>query len=178
MATAVSPSSTSIIIDSNGDTILSLWYPRFEFEEFRTPSSLKEATPAGLSKGNGRLTVHSPNAVADSDELVNDSTPDDDAEFHYLVSSTQLRSVSPYFESIFGHGFCEFQAQSDGKYHIDAQDFYPHALRHVLNIVHNQSHEVPRKPGVYTMAHMAVIAEYYDLKKYVFSPWADVWAGP
>jgi hypothetical protein len=177
MATTVSPSSTPFIIDSNGDTILFLRYPRFEYEEFQTPSSPKEATLAGLSKGMGRLTVHSPAAVADSDIPDDDSkSPDDDAEFQYLVSSTQLRSVSPYFENIFRHGFCESEAQSDGKYHIDAQDFHPHALRHVLNIVHNQCLEVPREPDVYTMAHMAVIADYYDLKKDVFAPWGDAWA--
>jgi hypothetical protein len=186
-------STENITSDPKGDTIL-LLDSKYGIEALQMPSpQTKTSEPlaavtitAGaqatslttLEDDLNNLSLSGPTAVAPTTtDKRNYTVPGSgeviaDPESRYLVSSSRLRTASPYFESIFKLGFVESNIGEDGKYHFVAKDFHPEALTHVLNIVHFQGHKVFDEISLEMLAFMCVVVDYYDMKQAIL-PWSS-----
>jgi hypothetical protein len=79
-----------------------------------------------------------------------------------------------YFATLLTGGFFKAEKKEDGKWWIDAIDFHPDALTHVLNISHDCCQRVPLDVTVETLTHMAFIFDYYDIR-HTLMPWLHEW---
>lgn len=194
---------TTTIIDPNGDLVLVLKNPIYSFQAFQEvarpenppqnavadlylfgqslPKSIDSLEDEFNTLSLAADTVESTADVEakdqsdqDEDDQFGEQENTEDAEFHFLVSSSQLRIVSRYFDVIFKREFLESKIQEDGKYRVETQDFHPKALEHVLNVVHVQNRRVPKKLPLRMLAHICLIVDYYDMKD-AFFPWAALW---
>ena len=176
----------NVIIDPNGDAVLILRYPIYDLDFISPPA--QEDTPSTASNESS-LTVDPAHtfSIENLEDNLNDLSLDavaetadneglyhDGPEFHYLVSSGRLCVASPYFHNIFKHGFQEAIPEDDGKYYFSAEDFHPEALTHVLNLAHMQREDVPDRPTLDLLAHIAVIIDYYQLDIFL-AQWLRCW---
>jgi hypothetical protein len=191
MSNATASTATEIIIDPNGDTIIVLTYPKYNFDPFRVPPTPEElASPPTATPRASEETVASKTkdvedaldklsfedeAAEDKSKIASkDSSDDDEEEFHFIVSQRQLQITIPYFEKTYAYGFKDSKPAPDGYWYFEAQEFHPKALMHVLNIVHMQNSSVPRQISLEMFAHVAVIVDYYNIKD-AFECWVPQW---
>jgi hypothetical protein len=90
------------------------------------------------------------------------------------VSFQKLSTVSTYFATLLLSEFSGTEKKEDAKWHIDAENFHPDALMHVLNITHDCSQRVPLDVSVEILTHMAFIFDYYDIR-HTIMPWLREW---
>jgi hypothetical protein len=66
---------------------------------------------------------------------------------------------SRYFDSMFKHSFLESKPEDDGKYYIEAEEFHPEVMMHVMNVIHAQNKKVPCQLTLEMLTHLAVITD-------------------
>ncbi|KAF2000571.1 hypothetical protein P154DRAFT_491742 [Amniculicola lignicola CBS 123094] len=90
----------------------------------------------------------------------------EDEEIHYLVSSRHLMLASPWFKrTLTREEFTEaLKDPSDGRYHIQANDWDEEALLILLNIFHIRTRQVPATVSLEMLAKIAVLVDYYELE--------------
>jgi hypothetical protein len=87
-------------------------------------------------------------------------------EVQFLVSSRQLRIVSPYFDNMFKQEYTETVPDpEDDLYHIQAEGSSDKALAVVLSTVHVQMKNIPRTIFPALFANIFLIADYYQTEK-------------
>ncbi|EMD86664.1 hypothetical protein COCC4DRAFT_143682 [Bipolaris maydis ATCC 48331] len=93
-------------------------------------------------------------------------TQSEDDEIHYLVSSRHLMLASPWFRrTLTREEFVEsLKNPSDGRYHIQANDWDEEALLILLNIFHVRTRQVPATVSLEMLAKIAVLVDYYELE--------------
>ncbi|EOA85569.1 uncharacterized protein SETTUDRAFT_152159 [Exserohilum turcica Et28A] len=93
-------------------------------------------------------------------------TQSEDDEIHYLVSSRHLMLASPWFRrTLTRKEFAESSKNpSDGRYHIQANDWDEKALLILLNIFHVRTRQVPAIVSLEMLAKIAVLVDYYELE--------------
>ncbi|XP_014550188.1 hypothetical protein COCVIDRAFT_116168 [Bipolaris victoriae FI3] len=93
-------------------------------------------------------------------------TQSEDDEIHYLVSSRHLMLASPWFRrTLTKEEFVESSKNaSDGRYHIQANDWNEEALLILLNIFHVRTRQVPAAVSLEMLAKIAVLVDYYELE--------------
>lgn len=166
--------SSLIVTDKDGDTILLLKDPLEKLKEWADSTPASDEDSDDESEPEDATSTATQNPASPAKQHDKPSTPS--PEIHYQVFSTQLKNVSKYFRNIFTGNFSEtVPDQTDGKYHIAAEDFHPKAMEYVLNIVHVKTRRLPRKMDLELLAHIAVLVDYYDMKEAV-SFHAEIWA--
>ena len=121
--------SELVTIDPNGDMLIILKDPNTALLEWKEDKDLLEETIA--------------QAAAEATETVNNSEvaplERELPKTRYLVSSRQMRIVSPYFENMFKFNYGEtVSVFEDDLYHVQAQGWNPEAFAVVLNVAHVQ----------------------------------------
>ena len=157
------------VIDEEGDTILVLKKPLEKLKDW--PESPVDSIRAAASDSEDGSDIERGDVeTAGGDHL--ESTP----EFHFQVSSTQLKNASKYFRNMFASGFSETVPDpDDGRYHITAENFNPKAFEVVMNIIHVKTSRLPKRVDLELLAHIAILIDYYDMKDAV-SFHAEIWA--
>ncbi|KAH8702859.1 hypothetical protein GQ44DRAFT_631114, partial [Phaeosphaeriaceae sp. PMI808] len=99
-------------------------------------------------------------------EPASEPTKPEDDEIHYLVSSRHLVLASPWFRRTLTRGeFIEaLKDPSDGRYHIQANDWDEEALLILLNVFHVRTRQVPATVSLEMLAKIAVLVDYYELE--------------
>lgn len=87
-------------------------------------------------------------------------------EIHYLVSPRHLTLASPWFRRMLTReGFTEsLKDPSNGRYHIQADDWDEEALLILLNIFHVRTRRVPATVSLEMLAKIAVLVDSYELE--------------
>ncbi|CAN9266257.1 unnamed protein product [Alternaria alternata] len=147
--------SELITIDPNGDMLIILKDPNTALLEWREDKELFEETIA--------------QAAAEATETANNSEvaplERELPKTRYLVSSRQMRIVSPYFENMFKFNYGEtVPVFEDDLYHVQAQGWNPEAFAVVLNVAHIQLQAIPKKVSLASFAWLYVIADYYQME--------------
>ncbi|KAK0705586.1 hypothetical protein B0H67DRAFT_450594, partial [Lasiosphaeris hirsuta] len=84
----------------------------------------------------------------------------------FLLSSRHLSLASPVFKTMLSGVWSEgVNDVSDGLFRLDAEDWDSDALATVMNIVHGRWKPVPRTASVETLARIAAIVDYYDIRE-------------
>ncbi|KAH8730304.1 hypothetical protein GQ44DRAFT_701142 [Phaeosphaeriaceae sp. PMI808] len=89
---------------------------------------------------------------------------DIDEEICYYVSSRHLTLASPKFERMLAGGRWKegVRHETDGLYHIDAEDWDKEALLLLLEVLHHRNRRVPRRVSLEMLAKIAVLIDYYN----------------
>jgi hypothetical protein len=97
-------------------------------------------------------------------------------EIHYHVSSKHLRLASARFESALSAGNWKegIPDETDGLYHISAEDWDESAFLILLNALHLRSRQVPRTLSLEMLAKIAVLVDYYGCAEAV-ELWTEKW---
>jgi len=142
-----------VTIDPNGDMLIKLKYRSTAQSKWKNESESVEDWIAQAEAAK---------AVIENETARPEQKP---AEVHYLVSSRQLRIVSPYFEKMFKRNYDETVPNSeDGLYHVRAQQWNPHALAIMLNIAHLQFAAIPKELSVRLFVALFLVADYYQME--------------
>lgn len=107
------------------------------------------------------------NPSVEAAEPASEPIKSEDDEIRYLVSSRHLMLASPWFRrTLTREGFIEaLKDPSDGRYHIEAQDWDEEALLILLNIFHVRTRQVPATVSLEMLAKIAVLVDYYELER-------------
>jgi hypothetical protein len=129
-----------VVIDEDGDTILTLKGPIQELFECDNDSDTESNTDSDTATNRAVYSdSDSDSNSCSGSEVELTASFDQVAVTHYHVSSTMLKNASKYFRNIFSGGFKEtIPNPDDGKYHITAEGFDSDALEMVLNIIHSK----------------------------------------
>jgi len=116
------------------------------------------------------LSQDQPRAAVHDEEQNNEEkkeghvTRDEASEVRFLVSSRQLRIVSPYFDNMFKRDYSEtVPCLKDGLYHVQAQRWSTEAFGVILSISHQQVKAIPKKVMPALLAHILMVADYYQM---------------
>jgi len=102
-------------------------------------------------------------------------TRDEANEVRFLVSSRQLRIVSPYFDNTFKRDYSEtVPCLKDGLYHVQAQHWSKEAFGVILSISHQQVKAIPKEVTPALFAHILMAADYYQMGD-VLAIYAEKW---
>jgi len=142
-----------VTINPNGDMLIKLKYRSTAQSKWRNESESVEDWIAQAEAAK---------AVIENETAKAEQKP---TEVHYLVSSRQLRIVSPYFEKMFKRNYDEIVPNSeDGLYHVRAQQWNPDALAIMLNIAHLQFAAIPKEMSVRLFVALFLVADYYQME--------------
>ncbi|KAI4612463.1 hypothetical protein J4E80_007197 [Alternaria sp. BMP 0032] len=142
-----------VTIDPNGDMLIKLKYRNTAQSKWKNESE---------SVDNWIAQAEAAKAVIENETALPEQKP---TEVHYLVSSRQLRIVSPYFEKMFKRNYDETVPNSeDGLYHVRAQQWNPDALAIMLNIAHLQFAAIPKEISVELFVALFLVADYYQME--------------
>jgi hypothetical protein len=99
-----------------------------------------------------------------------------DEEIHYHVSAKHLRLASTRFESALSAGNWKegIPDETDGLYHISAEDWDESAFLILLNALHLRTRQVPRTLSLEMLAKIAVLVDYYGCAEAV-ELWTEKW---
>ena len=148
----IDPNGDMLIILKDPDTAQLKWRDESECVDDRTAQAKAEA---GAEAEAAKATTESGTAQIEQEPTA----------IHYLVSSRQLRIVSPYFKNMFKRDYDETVPDSeDNLYHVQAQQWNPEAFTVMLNIAHLQLSAVPQKVSTGLFAGIFVVADYYQLE--------------
>jgi hypothetical protein len=93
----------------------------------------------------------------------------------FLVSSRQIRIVSPYFDNMLKGRYGESVPNpDDGLYHIMAEGWCSEAMEVVLNIAHVQVKRIPDCIPLQLFVKILVIVDYYQMQDTIASH-AKLW---
>ncbi|KAH6991717.1 hypothetical protein EDB82DRAFT_544624 [Fusarium venenatum] len=101
----------------------------------------------------------------DIDEVVSLQPYDENGnpnEIEFGVSTKQLYMASPVFDRMLKGNFQESKPDDEGLLEIRAQDWNARALLILLDIIHGHHRQVPRELDLDTVAHIALLVDYYD----------------
>jgi hypothetical protein len=168
-----------VVIDKDGDTIRTLKGPIQELKDWKSDwdsNSDADSSTNSDTETNGGTYSDSDSDLYSDPEVKPTGKVERVAVAYYQVSSKLLRPASQYFHRMFSGGFSEtIPCPDDGKYHITAEGFDPDALEHVLKVVHLKDQRLPDTVGLYMLAYIAVIVDYYDMYEAVVSQ-TEIWA--
>ncbi|KAI1100523.1 hypothetical protein F4804DRAFT_318776 [Jackrogersella minutella] len=163
------------------------------------PNMLYELDP----EGDVLLTIHNPNAPFavwhDNAETSQPSSPQEqsDAAFptealpyeidlslepdpspsisEFLLSSRHLVLASDYFKRILKGPWKEgISAPSDGRRHVDAEDWDEDAMLILMQVIHGRNEKVPRSITLEMLGKIAVLVDYYQCHEAIMI-WSDIW---
>jgi len=137
------PSERKLVMDPDGDTIITLNNPRAPFAV--SPS------PASVDPAQGDLTSE-----------LDESTP-----YTFLVSSRHLILASPVFKKMLTGSEWSEAKKVDGQFRIEASEWDPRALSIVLNLVHGRHRLTPKSVTLESLAKIAAIVDYYEFHEAV-----------
>lgn len=145
-----------VTIDPNGDMLIILKDPDTALLEWKEDDGLLKETVV--------------QAATEATETANDSEvvplQQELSTTRYLVSSRQLRIVSPYFENMFKGNYGETIPVSEvGLPHIQAQGWNPEAFAVMLNIARVRLQAIPKTVSLASLAWLFVIADYYQMEE-------------
>lgn len=121
--------------------------------------------------GDVVLTLDNPNtpfAVLPEDPVREQPRlePKESESLTYLLSSRHLSLASPVFKAMLSGVWAEGKKdESDGLFHLQAQEWDSEALATVLNIVHGRWSLVPETTTLQKLASIATIVDYYDIRE-------------
>jgi hypothetical protein len=170
-----------VVIDEDGDTILTLKGPIQELVECDNDSDTKSNTDSDTATNRAVYSdSDSDSNSCSGSEVELTASFDQVAVTHYHVSSTMLKNASKSFRNIFSGGFREtIPNPDDGKYHITAEGFDPDALEMILNIVHSKKQYLFEEIKLELLTYIAVVIDYYYMEEATSSHtnfWAtDIW---
>ncbi|KAI4641163.1 hypothetical protein J4E93_008041 [Alternaria ventricosa] len=145
-----------VTIDPNGDMLIKLKYRSTLQSKWKNESE---------SLGDWIAQAEAAKASIENETAQSKQIPTQPTKVHYLVSSRQLRIVSPYFEKMFKRNYDETVPNTeDGLYHVRAQQWNPHALAIMLNIAHLQFVALPKKISVRLFVALFLVADYYQME--------------
>lgn len=129
------------------------------------PSAAEEISPTGDPRAPEESAAEPGSDGVNSEQALVNGGQDIPlaGEVHYTVSSSQLKLASPKFRSMLsGNVWTEATPdETDGRYHIYAEDWDADALLIVLNALHFRNSKVPRSASLEMLAKVVVLAEYY-----------------
>jgi len=149
-----------ITIDPNGDMLIILKDPDTAQLKWRDESEcVDDRTAQAKAETKSEAEAAKETTETETAQIEQEPTP-----IRYLVSSRQLRIVSPYFENMFKRDYEETVPDSrDNLYHVQAQQWDPEAFTVMLNIAHLQPLAIPNKVSLRLFAGLFVIADYYQM---------------
>ncbi|CAN9275033.1 unnamed protein product [Alternaria alternata] len=147
--------SELITIDPNGDMLIILKDPNTALLEWKEDKELLKEMIA--------------QAAAEATETANNSEvaplERELPKTRYLVSSRQMRIVSPYSQNMFKFSYGEtVPVFEDDLHHVQAQGWNPEAFAVVLNVAHIQLQAIPKKVSLASFAWLYVIADCYQIE--------------
>ncbi|OBS23115.1 hypothetical protein FPOA_03674 [Fusarium poae] len=111
------------------------------------------------------------------DEITSLTPFDEDGnpqEIMFRVSAKHLRLASPFFDKMLKGGFQEAKPNNEGLLEFRAQDWNVRALLILLDIIHGHHRQVPKELDLDTIAHIALLVDYYDCLEIV-DVFSDHW---
>ena len=169
-------SPDSRVIVETGDVFLTLRNPCADFAVWESAAEETDDTERA-DKESEEVDDTSVNETS-SDTLITDSDQHTQDEASrcvvvYHVSSQHLITASPKFRTELT-SWSESRKGEDGFYHIHTDDWDPHALEILLNVVHLRFRQVPRSLALELLAEVAMLVDYYRCWE-AFDLIADVW---
>jgi len=142
----------SVEIDPRGDTLIKLKNPKWDLPEWVDSYHPPDPMPDASSSEQSSTAGHQGTIITSNPIFTH----------QWLVSSNQLRLASRYFDNMFAN-FAEGEKAEDGKYHVDAEGFHPHALGMALYVLHGV-----KRPGFFYLSlelvvHVARVVDYYQM---------------
>ena len=152
-----------ITIDPNGDMLIILKDPDTAQLKWRDESgSVDNRIAQAEAEAEAEVGAEAAKETTETEAAQDEQEP---SAIHYLVSSRQLRIVSPYFENMFKRNYDETVPDSrDSLYHVQAQQWNPEAFTVMLNIAHLQLSAIPKRISLKLFAGLFVVADYYRME--------------
>lgn len=154
---------STVVIDKDGDAVLTLKNPTKKLKEWIDETSTKNSsdTPGSDSEDEAAGGINGrSNKLPESTSNITKAT----YEYQFQVSSALLRNASKYFRNMFSGCFSETMVNAeDGNSHITVQELRPKALERVINIVHVKTKRVPRQVTLELLVHIATLVDYYNM---------------
>lgn len=147
----------------NGDTLLILRNSNAPFAVMAASSVWPDAIE--IYQGEDEMGENE-QEMADSVNA-EQTTTESRQEVHLWLSSKHLALTSKYFQKMTTNSWKEANSEGDSAYSVTAEDWDVDALLIVMQILHCQTHKVPRVIGVEMVAKVAVIVDYYQCHKAV-----------
>ena len=155
--------SKLITIDPNGDTLIILANPRTKLTELVEETVATEEQDS--TSENSFASEAADVATQDGTESEEDGEMAEAPAVRFLVSSRQLRIVSPYFDNMFKGCYNEtLPKPDDGLYHIKAEGWCPEAMEVIMNITHVRVKGIPDRIPLELFVKILVIVDYYNMQ--------------
>jgi hypothetical protein len=153
-------SAKLVAIDPNGDTLIILKNPKADLPKLKEEREHKDEDMADSLSGDAAEEFASDGAAGGSDIIMQEAPA-----VSFLVSSRQLRIVSPYFDNMLKRSYGESVPNpDDGLYHIMAEGWCSEAMEVVLNIAHVQVKRILDCISLKLFVKILVIADYYQMQ--------------
>lgn len=103
-------------------------------------------------------------AVSADDTNVPNSVEPEEDEVWYYVSQRHLVSASPTLDRMISGAVWKEgnRDESDGLYHVPAEDWDAEALLYVLQVLHLRNGQVPRTVSLEMLAKITVLIDFYE----------------
>jgi len=121
-----------------------------------------EPTTTVSPEAEGEHTITKATALKEITSLhpeQKDGTPN---EIVFRVSAKHLNMASPVFQKLINGGFRESKPNDQVLLEIRTSDWNAQALLVLLDIIHGHHNDVPKELTQEIVAHVALIADYYD----------------
>ncbi|PYI35952.1 hypothetical protein BP00DRAFT_492177 [Aspergillus indologenus CBS 114.80] len=153
------------IIDPDGDVVIVLHDPNHAFAPWNEVGSPQMASPS--SSGTDENDKHEGNPHVQSVKSSGDCNQEATREVHrVLVSGKHLALASSYFKNMLRGTWKETTSHlATGPMEIAAEGWDLEALLIVLQVLHCQNSQIPRKLSLEMIAKIAVVADYYQCKE-------------
>ncbi|RAL07049.1 BTB/POZ domain-containing protein [Aspergillus homomorphus CBS 101889] len=153
------------IIDPDGDVVIVLHDPNHAFAPWNKAGTPEMASPS--SSGTDENDKHEGNPNVQSVKISGDCNKEATKEVHrILVSGKHLALASSYFKNMLRGTWKETTSHSaTGPMEIAAEGWDLEALLIVLQVLHCQNSQIPRKLSLEMIAKIAVVADYYQCKE-------------
>lgn len=164
------------IIDPNGDMLLILTKAKRDIADWQE----EDPTPEAQSSETTQASHERPEATTEDDDIleftqsIRAATLYESEEYHYLVSSDQLRTASDYFRNIFKHEFTESEIDEDGKRICTAEEMHPDALKIMMDVAHSNKQDILQELSLEMLVHVAIVVDYYNMHQ-VLAEYKDIW---
>ncbi|KAH7070002.1 hypothetical protein BKA63DRAFT_421441 [Paraphoma chrysanthemicola] len=158
-------------IDAKADTKIVLKNPNTSFAPWPqaensedTPALAYESSAIASASEDADQGASLEFAVSADDTNVPNSVNAEEDELWYYVSRRHLVSASPTLDRmISGTVWKEGNRnESDGLYHVPAEDWDEEALLYVLQVLHLRNGQVPRTVSLEMLAKITVLIDFYE----------------
>ena len=121
-----------------------------------------ESTTTASPEADGIATITKATALKDITSLSPEQTDGTPNEIVFRVSAIHLSMVSPVFRKLIKGNSRESKPNDQGLLKIRISDWNAGALLVLLDIIHGHHSHVPERLSQEHVAHMGLIADYYD----------------